>query len=196
MSQKWPLLFFVLLFTLFINVLQTHGQKMGFWFWPQGALPGRSRNIEVWLKNKDVDISSVQFDFLFDASSLSVTAVEKYQRGEVFQSIDWDSLDSGIRVYLNDSGTVLPAGDGDVVKIVVRVGEHVPRGNVIDLTLANITVTDTTGNEIPLADSNKKLTVSVYDFEFYFGTYDYWGAPGKRKIKTYVYVWFSYNEAS
>ncbi|UCE18263.1 MAG: hypothetical protein JSV84_15635 [Gemmatimonadota bacterium] len=195
MKSKAVFLSAIFLVSLFGNIPQSQGQRLLLHIWKGGASPGRSRDIRIWLQNANIEIKSVQFDLLFDTRSLIVIGAERYERGEVFSSVDVDSLDSGLSVYLNGSDSVLLSGDGYIAKVSVRVREDIPRGSEHELVLTNILLEDMSGNEIVLADFSRMFIVPEYDFYFEFFPKTYWGGPGNTEVRASVRV-TSYVEAS
>jgi hypothetical protein len=112
--------------------------------------------------------------------------VERTGRGESFSSIDWESLDEGIRVHLCDPETTVTAGKGNIAKLVLFVESHVPRGSETKLLLTNSIVTDTAGNVIVLPDDEVTLSISPYDVCLEFSKIEYWSVPGTTSAEPLI----------
>ena len=195
MKRKLFFLLFSLLFALSLYIPYTHATQLWIAIWGGGASPGRHRDITFRVAYQNFDITSLRFDFHYDETRLFVKEIARFEGGEIFHSLDVDTFENRLSVYVYDAETPLVPRSGDIALIKTFVGEHVPRGSEISLAVTNVVVTDTMGNEIPLPDNDQIFTIPEYDFTFKVGTGNDWGGAGDTGTELRIFA-SSYTEVS
>ena len=119
---------------------------------------GGTGHVSIYLRNKDISIASVQFNFFFDTDNLRVQGVNGVYRAEDISFLEWENIEGGIHVGMTDSLSTIEAGTGAIAKIIIQTNFATPIGTY-DLVVTNAMLCDSLGNEIPSRTANGEFDV-------------------------------------
>ncbi|MFQ6091645.1 MAG: dockerin type I repeat-containing protein [bacterium] len=119
---------------------------------------GGSGGVSIYLRNRDVNVASVQFDLLFDTDNLTVEEVNRSYRTEHISIFNWENIDVGIHVSMADSQSTIKAGAGSIAKIIIGTNFNSPIGTY-DLIVTNAMLYDSLSNEIPTRTANGEFMI-------------------------------------
>jgi hypothetical protein len=113
--------------------------------------------ISVTLQNQGAQISALQFDVVFDKTSMGITATTGTAASDASKSVAQNQLPTGLRVIVAGLGQDL-IGDGTVANLKIIIGAAAASANY-PLTLTNVQASDANGVLVPITGTSGNLAV-------------------------------------
>ena len=125
-----------------------------------GGQPGSTdKGTSIYISKSYIDLTAVQLDLLYDTNILSVRRVEKLEATEAFGNFDWNTIPSGIHISMSDDTATIPSGGWKwLTSVYFDISPEAQKGDY-DLTLSQVSLLDTLGNEVLTKTKNGMMKV-------------------------------------
>jgi hypothetical protein len=122
---------------------------------------GTSKNVILChLQNSYNEVSSIQFDLLFDTDCFSVTDVRFGNRTYYGYNKEWSHVENGIRMSITGKNRILQPGSGSILTIYVDVHRDCPEGEHL-WRITDSQVKDSLGAMLHSVDMSELISTSV-----------------------------------